>query len=187
MILHVCGNLCAGKTTTARMLQARLGWPVVPIGRIRNALRHELLAWAAAKRLWAAWNRPELAPGRSGIWVSTGLNWREEVAWRLRPEWPWVFRVRLTAPEAELLARHAARRAHVAEDGGYWPYPETPGQLVRSLAVYDRGECPFPLPVDLTLDTAAFDPEAVAAEVLEAWRAWCRQRGIAPPGDGEVS
>ncbi|MCL6563559.1 MAG: AAA family ATPase [Firmicutes bacterium] len=188
MIIHICGNFCTGKTTAAEILRRRLGWPVVPIGRVRQALRHELMAWAAAKRLWDAWDRPEPAPGRSGIWVSTGLNWREAVAWGLRPEWPWVFRVRLTAPERVLLDRQARRAAAGFEDGGYWPYAEGTGWLLRSLAVYDRGEVPFPLPVDLTVGTEALPPEAVAEAALDAWRAWCRRRGIIvpPAGDGPV-
>lgn len=77
MILHICGNLAAGKTTTVTALQPQLRWPVVAIGRIRNVCQDEWLTWRVAERLWQAWNWPDLGPGRSGIWVSTGLNVRE--------------------------------------------------------------------------------------------------------------
>ncbi len=170
MILHICGNLGAGKTTTAEAVRQRLGWPMVPVGRIRNVLCDERRLWNdAVPRLWRAWDTPSGVPGRSGIWVSTGFNMRELVA--LERDAPhYLCRVWLTAPPAVLQARLAAR-SEAPE--GYWPYLEDAELLQEVLMRYDTGQKPLPWPVDLRINTAEVPVDAVVAQVLAlAARPW---------------
>jgi len=132
VILHVCGNFAAGKTTAAAVLRRRLGWPCVPVGRIRRALGgDEPAVWAAVAHLWRAWDNPDPRPGRSGIWVSTGYNWRERLLLRAAPP-RWLCRAWLTAPPAVLEARYMARiAAGLGDQGLPWPFSEDPLDLLR--------------------------------------------------------
>lgn len=187
MILHICGNFAADKTTAAAILRRRLGWPVVPVGRIRAALRgDETGAWIAARRLWRAWDNPDPRPGRSGIWVSTGRNWRELLILSARPP-RWLCRAWLTAPPAVLEARYMARWAADGGDRGLpWPFAEDPLDLLRALAAADSGDEPPPWPVDVVCDTHADGPGAVADKILTALAEWAAVRGVAlPPAQPE--
>lgn len=162
MILHICGNLAAGKTTTAERVQEALGWPCVPVGRIRNALQDEIETWAAVRKLWAAWDTADGQPGRSGIWLSTGFNWRELDALQCHPP-HYLRRIWLTAPPAVLRER---LRARGAAPTGYWPFNDTADTLQESLCCYDAREEPLPWPTDSILDTSVIPVEQVVAAVV---------------------
>lgn len=150
MILHICGNLAAGKTTTIEALQPHLRWPVVSIGQIRNVCQDEWLAWRVVGRLWQTWDSPDLTPGRSGIWVSTGLNWNEHGMLALMPP-RYLRRVWLTAEPAILRKRMAQR--HRPRNTGYWPYPESWETLQEDLMGYNAGTRALPWPIDRSFDT----------------------------------
>ncbi|AEJ40911.1 hypothetical protein TPY_2751 [Sulfobacillus acidophilus TPY] len=164
MIIHICGNLASGKTTAAEALQRRLGWPMVPVGRMRNRLCDEDWLWRrAVPRLWRAWDFPLHVPGRSGIWVSTGFNWRELVAWESHAP-RFVFRVWLTAPVDVLRQRFYSRPM---VDEGYWPYLEEPMDLFEGFLRYDIGDAPVPWPIDLSVDTGLLSTDRVVDRILE--------------------
>lgn len=163
MILHICGNLAAGKTTTVDALQPVLKWPVVTIGRIRNMCQDEWLAWRVVGRLWQTWDSPDLTPGRSGIWVSTGLNHNElgllalTVPRYLRRIWlttdPWILRTRMA-------------QRHRLTNTGYWPYPESWDTLQEDLMGYNTGYRPLPWPVDRHFDTGVTSVEFIIRDIL---------------------
>ncbi len=168
MILHICGNLAAGKTTTAEALHPQLRWPVVPIGRIRNVCQDEWLAWRVVECLWRTWDSPDLTPGRSGIWVSTGLNVREHIV-LYQPRY--LRRVWLTADPAVLRERMAQR--HRPNNTGYWPYPESWDTLQDDLIGYNTGARPLPWPVNRTFDTGTMPTativRAITSLIREPW------------------
>ncbi len=169
MILHICGNLAAGKTTTVDALQAGLKWPVVTIGRIRNMCQNEWLAWRVVQRLWWAWDSPDLTPGRSGIWVSTGLNAREALA--LEPHPPeYLRRVWITAPPEVLRQRLLARSDPEVGPDRYWPYEEGWADLQEALMGYVTGDRPLPWSADLTIDTGESSTVAIVSMIDELIR-----------------
>ena len=163
MILHICGNLAAGKTTTIARLQPRLPWPCVPVGRIRHVVHDEFETWAVVQRLWALWDSADRTPGRSGIWLSTGFNGREVEL--LRTSAPThLVRVWLTASPAVLRARLQAR---TEQPGGYWPYIETFASLQEDLLAYDARTRRLPWTPHLICDTGIWRPEAVVQAILD--------------------
>ena len=163
MILHICGNLAAGKTTTVEHLQPRLRWPCVPVGRIRNMTQDECATWEIVRRLWAVWDSADRTPGRSGIWLSTGFNAREKDL--LETSAPsHLYRVWLTASPAILRARLQAR---ADRSGGYWPYPETFHSLQASLLHYDAGTRRLPWMPNLIGDTGIMSPEVITEAIME--------------------
>lgn len=170
-ILHICGNLTAGKTTTVEAL-AQLRWPVVSIGRVRNVCHDEWLAWRIVGRLWCAWDSPDLTPGRSGIWVSTGLNWNEHTILALMPA-RYLRRVWLTADPEILRARMATRNPRT--NTGYWPYNESWAELQEALMGYNDGTRPLPWPIDRSFDTGILSIGAIVADIMslieEPWPA----------------
>lgn len=167
MILHLCGNLGSGKTTTAHVMHVRARWPVVSVGRVRNMVQDEDRVWEEiVPRLWRAWDSPSLIPGRTGIWVSTGLNWRELVAWeRHAPRY--VFRVWLTAPVAVLRQRFSVRQTG---NEGYWPYQDTAADLLERFLRYDSAAVPLPWPTDLQVNTATMPVEDVVDLIISRCR-----------------
>ena len=169
MILHICGNLCAGKTTAAEHVQSILGWPVVPVGRLRNVVRNEHRLWAdVVPRLWRAWDQVG-AP--SGIWLSTGFNHHEVMALeRYTPQA--LRRVWLTAPPTLLHRRLADRLASptYAAPRGYWPYIEDSEMLIDELANYDRRIRPLPWPVDRIINTAETSISDMVVQIVAVAR-----------------
>ena len=163
MILHICGNLAAGKTTTVELLQPRLRWPCVSVGRVRNAVQDEFDTWRVVERLWAIWDSTDRTPGHSGIWVSTGFNARElNLLETAVPDH--LYRVWLTASPAILRARLQARPDR---SGGYWPYVETFTSLQESLLAYDARTRRLPWTPHLICDTGVLSPEAVTQAILD--------------------
>ncbi len=169
MILHICGNLAAGKTTTAFDLQPHLHWPVVPVGRIRAICHDESLVWYVVERLWQVWDTPSMTPGRSGIWVSTGLNWNERRILSLAPP-RYLRRVWLTAPP-DILRMRLAQRGSPAPS--FWPYQESWENLQEELMEYDTSAQSLPWPVDRQFNTYQKDVDTITKEiidmVLEPW------------------
>ena len=200
MIIHVCGQMGAGKTTLSRVLSQRLGWPILN----RDATERRL-AWALVRRGWDLddldWRDPAETQMREVPWAiyrdhlhratvhgrrllaeSTGYNLREAWAWRGVPD-DKVLRVWLHAPLDVVQERIRVRATRPEYQARRPPQLEwTDGQFLDALRAIDRrateeGAPRLPGRATLTIDTAVND----AAAVLAVATGWLAEQGVSVP------
>ncbi len=195
MIIHLTGNLAAGKTTAAEIIGARLGWPVVGIGTFR-AMQPPLTAeeaetGAAWEREDAAWEREDAAwqslherllpcavasmdPAVSLVLTTSGHNRREHIAWASISQ-RLTTRGWLRAPFPVLQARLNKVRGERVH-AGFWPYGSSEAMLQDRLGIAEEvyGIRALTCPPDRRFWSNRVKPEQIAAAMIRCaqWKCW---------------